>query len=442
MPADLIIEPAWERTDEGSAAERACFAELRIAVGQTTLSEGYDAFVNRLRAGPLVSAYHAAEWFAWNWWRLRWEPRTTRIDWPFAHQMATIGEGYLWPNVTVQSDGVRIVLIAKPSVRADSKPFRFICDRAAIIPAAAFEAGVDTFIAQVLDRLTTEQVGQTNLHALWRDLKAERDDPMVALRRRLEALIGAEPDAVSDSEQDLSSAANLNDLMAGVADWGVEPIAELAAHEGKQGHRIALSRLWEQATAVGQSAGPSDAVHLTDPSVLPRFGEVAAWRRGAAAAQALRKQERLGTAPIANRRLEEMAGARDGTVADRNTTGELPFSIETGTPSIVLRSKWREGRRFELARLLGDRLAGPSADPLRPATRAYTYRQKMQRSFAAELLSPFDKVEHMLGGDLSDERQEEVARYFKVSERTIRTLLVNHGLLDRDELDETFDLVA
>ena len=89
-----------------------------------------------------------------------------------------------------------------------------------------------------------------------------------------------------------------------------------------------------------------------------------------------------------------------------------------------------------LARLLGDQLLTDEADRLHPATRASTYRQKAQRSFAAEFLSPFNEIEHALGGDLSDEAQQEIAEHFQVSPLVVRTLLVNHGRLDREELDE------
>src|SRR5712692_6185826 len=110
-----------------------------------------------------------------------------------------------------------------------------------------------------------------------------------------------------------------------------------------------------------------------------------------------------------------------------------------GTSSrVVLRSKWQNGRRFDLARLLGDRVASPTGRFF-PATRAHTYRQKVQRSFAAELLSPFESVDDMLGGDFSVENREDVAEYFQVSEWTIRSLLVNHHRLEREDLEVDFD---
>ena len=73
------------------------------------------------------------------------------------------------------------------------------------------------------------------------------------------------------------------------------------------------------------------------------------------------------------------------------------------------------------------------SERLFPATRAYSYRQKMQRAFAAELLSPFASVAEMLRGDYSEESQNAVAEHFTVSPMTIRTQLVNHRCIDRED---------
>ena len=83
-----------------------------------------------------------------------------------------------------------------------------------------------------------------------------------------------------------------------------------------------------------------------------------------------------------------------------------------------------------MARLIGDRLfcenSFTHAEPLSPATRSYSYRQKAQRAFAAELLSPWDVVRVMLEDDSSPENQEQVGEHFSVSPLTISTLLVNN----------------
>jgi Zn-dependent peptidase ImmA (M78 family) len=158
----------------------------------------------------------------------------------------------------------------------------------------------------------------------------------------------------------------------------------------------------------------------------------------------LRGQQRLEGHLISDKQLAELAGVQVAALSDRRGAPGISFALDENhiRSRIVLRSKWHEGRRFELARLLGDRIAGPKGGKLFPATRAYTYRQKMQRSFAAEFLSPFDAVDVILQGDYSTENQQDVAQYFEVSPLTIRTLLVNHGRLEREELGEEFDAAA
>lgn len=79
MTLDIALDP--ERLAEGAAEERAAFGLFTIRAAHGSLTEGFDSFINSFRKGPLVSGYHAAEWFAWNWWRLRWESRSAAPDW-------------------------------------------------------------------------------------------------------------------------------------------------------------------------------------------------------------------------------------------------------------------------------------------------------------------------------------------------------------------------
>jgi hypothetical protein len=429
MPEELEISLAPEILDDGSPEERAVFGLFTIRSQHCSLTEGYDFFLNGYRQGPLVSVYHIAEWFAWNWWRLRWEPRSAAPDWSFAHQMNSIGEGYVWPNITIFSDGVRTALISSPSTRPDAKPFRYVGAPPLILPSTTFEAAVDVFMPRVIGRLRERAVFETNLDRVWSDVLAERKDPDIAVRRRLEALLGRDPDAVEDNV--------VEQLIADTGRLGKESLDEIAAEAARSTEILTADAFERIALECGHDARPRDIVRLGASFRFTKGSNVPAWQVGADAAKALREQEKLGATQISNAMLARMAGTREAIV-DRQRGGPSPVSFvldqNAQRARVVLRSRWTAGRRFDLARLIGDRLI-VTGGALHPATRAHTYRQKAQRSFAAELLSPFEAVEEMLANDYSIERQQEVAEYFNVSPMTIDTLLKNHGRMERDEWD-------
>lgn len=426
MPLSITTE--WERLASGPPEERACFAAIGILSGNISLTEADDSFVNRVRSSVHLSAYKLAEWFAWNWWRQRWEPRTPARDWSMAHHMTTIGGGYVWPNITVVSDGERIVFVAKPTEPRPEEPLRYIADIAAVFRAVEFEGAVSRFIEQVQGQLRAEEIETTNLDRVWADVCAERRDTEVAKRRRLEALLGFDPDE--------ADATLLERLVAEEAEIGEGAVRELAATSFGKGDVLTTDNLREIARTIGFEARPSDSIRLQGGTHLSPIGQVPAWQRGAEAAKALRAQEGLGASAISNRRLASMSGVATPNLRKRTDGSDLSFALDNtdNTGQVVLRSKWETGRRFELARLLGDRIAGGGTGRLFPATRTYTYRQKLQRSFAAELLCPFEAIDDMLRGDYSEERREECAEYFMVSPLTVRTLLVNYGRIDRDDL--------
>ena len=64
-----------------------------------------------------------------------------------------------------------------------------------------------------------------------------------------------------------------------------------------------------------------------------------------------------------------------------------------------------------------------------PATQSYTYRQKAQRAFAAEMLAPIDAVDDFLEDDRSEDRYNDAAEHFNVSQMVISSLLRNNHRL-------------
>jgi hypothetical protein len=433
----LEIDVEWEVSEQGVPEERACFAAVGILCNDIRLTEGTDGFVKRIRPAPYLSAYHLAEWLAWNWWRLRWEPKTSSpsTSWAFAHRMATVGHGYVWPNITIFSDGERIALVAKPTQDRNKDTFRYISDAASVVGALQFENAIDEFIEQVRGQLLAERLNETNLEKIWAELNEERRSTEATQRRKLEALLGFDPD---EANKEL-----LDRLVFESRDLGAEASNEIAANRREDGEIRTPHDLISIAEAKAPNARPTDAVRLRRDD-MPRRQDAAGWKRGASAAVSLRAQEGLGERPISNSKLAQMAGVQESVLMARVSDADVSFAFDetSAAGKILLRSKWEAGRRFELARIIGDKIMVANQGKFFPATASYTYRQKAQRSFAAELLCPFDAIDGMLAGDYSGEAQLDVADEFNVSEVTIRTSLMNHGRIEREGSDsmlgETF----
>lgn len=430
MPRDWSIEADWALLESGSPEERAGFAALNITAYGTCLTAGHDRLLRSIREAPFLSAYHLAEWMAWNWWRLRWEPRKSATEWELSHAMASVGNGYIWPNIHILSDGQDITLLSKSTPERESTPYRYLSDSVSFIPASEFESETDIFIEAVLRRLEDCRISKSNLTDIWRAILEERQDPALSRQRKLEALLGEDPGEMDET--------SLQKLLGEAVLSGQAALEEIAANRSPGQGAPDIGALIELARREGTKARPGDRIRLSsavDTQTKP------AWEVGTEAAQSARKHFRLDpSAAIPNRSLSGFYGAPESLLESAGTLPQLDLSLSLTEPRresrVLLRSRWGTGRRFELARLLGDHLVYATDDPMIPVTRSSTYRQKVQRAFAAEFLSPFEAVDEMLGRDYSMESQQDVAHHFDVSELTVRTMLANHNRISRGELDD------
>ena len=444
MSGELNILLSAETLDSGPPEEAAAFGMFAIAANDRLLTAGEDTETAELRHGPHISGYPVAEWLTWNWWRLRWEgespaDRAAARDWSFAHRMPAIGGGYAWPGVEIVSDGRRCFLRSEPTRDTGAVLFRYIgAAGREDVSAETFEAAIDSFLSEVADRLEGRGLRDTNLHRLLSDLGTERADPALARFRRLEARLGLDPDEIGADE--------IHRRLADADALGEEALGEVAADTASRGagpeRMMSAADFASAAARSGFDADWRDAAAPGDATELPRPGEAPAWRVGKGMARCIRDRAGLANGdPVSNARLAELAGTtEDAITRNRRCADGMAFALRGRGAGgrLALRSKGATGRRFELARLVGDRSfassTGLSAENLFPATRAYSYRQKAQRAFAAELLSPFDAVDDMLrDDDYSEDSQRRAARRFDVSEMTIQTALVNHGRLARYE---------
>ena len=412
----------FETLDTGAEEECATFGTFAVEINGQFLTAGF-GLDGELRLGPCVSGYHAAEWLLWNWWRLHCEPELAResTNWSLAHRLSLIGEGYAWPNVTIVSDGERVDFIARRS-KDPASPYRYLGATASeSVSVGELTAGVDAFARSVIDRLSDNGLRDTNLHALAKDLDEGRQDPDQTRFRRLEALLGFDPDEAAP--EDIARRLDDDGRM------GSSALEELAAHAaGVDAMPLAGDDVAMIARQHGFDGKTRDMVQVRGTGDNSVWGTCEAWQLGVAMAQALRKQEGLNGEPLANKRLADLAGTSARAIHDTDRVADAMSLLLRATGAnyrLALRSNWETGRRFDLARLLGDRLCADTDEPLLPATASRTYRQKVQRAFAVELLCPIDAIDDFLGPDLSEDNRRDAAAFFNVSPVAIDRQLEN-----------------
>lgn len=311
------------------------FGQLEIVVNGRLMTEGYDEHIQGYAAGPLVSGYHFAEWLVWNWWRLRWEPGPPAISrrWDTAHHTATIGEGYVWPNVVISSDGFRCAVVAEPSQEDRAVPYRYLgAVRMEVVAAGELEIAIDRFARQILDLIDGADLRTTNLRRLWDDLNAERNDPYLARFRRLEARLGFDPDEIDEG----TVVRHLDDA-EDLGDYAVDELAAHAAHLGM--NMVSASELRQVSMRHGFDASTDDAIQLSLSE--QDWTENPAWKIGEGAARAIRIQESIGfDEPISNSRLAHLAGTATRAIeniSERSDTLSFFIAEEGQRSRVVLR---------------------------------------------------------------------------------------------------------
>lgn len=412
-PFDISFE--WLDRDQGSAVDRATLAQIQIRVGDECATHVEDVLAKTVRPFLRASAHTLAVWLAANWWRLRWEPeaptREATTDWLLSHSMASAGEGYVWPNLLLISDGHSVSARAVPSRRTRFGPVHYLADFQSTVLAADFEDGVDRFVEAVIERIAHVTGTRSELAVLWREVGAERHDPEASAWRRLEAKLGFDPDAAPEEL--------IEHLLAARDDIGEAALEEIAADSKQETAQVLRDLVDAQPRAI--------PLRVPDtPPVSGRFSALPAWKAAVESARSAREAWGLGTEPLANTTLADVLGMTPGVLdATGPASGPMPvgFRADDGSLSVLLTRSSPANRRFALARLVGDSLATPD-DRLLPATRARTYRQKFQRAFAQEFLAPYVGLEAFFGSRaVTDEEVEDAARHFNVS-----PLVVGHAL--------------
>jgi len=412
----------------GAREEIATRGLLRITCDGRSLTRNDEEWSSSTADSVHVSMYPLALWLVWNWWRLIAEPspdaEVRSADWRASHELSAVGDGYLWPRLSVASDGETVQLTMRPTRLGQRQPVRYLASGDAFVSLAEFESAATNFVEIVIGRLDKLQIRDTDLEITWRELCAERANPQSTRHRRLEALLGCDPDEAS------SDALRAIDSLEPEA--GVGATAELAAAlVGTDIPEIVRRMSAASRNGVGCRA-PADVLRAPDLDACrsaARDSSIIPWERGSDAARRFRSARGLGLDPIDSDQLADLIGLDSQALRDKSDLTWLPAGIAIRDESglkVLLRSRNRRSRRFELARLIGDLVAVPDGEAWYPATDLKTARQKVQRAFATHLLCPVDGLRRYLGNDDSNDAKEAAADYFDVSDLMVDGQLKNN----------------
>jgi hypothetical protein len=343
-----------------------------------------------------------------------------------AHSFAAIGGGYVWPDVTMLSDGEQLTAQVRPTSGEKWESIRYLESWDCLLSVDKFETAIDSFVEIVLARLASCRINATELHSLWQELQAERLDPEIASVRKLEALAGFDASAAPDEL--------IDGLLAAAQEEGRSAIDEVVAgfgHHAPNVLRQTDDNLHHHGTRLNASnvrdlRRRQDAWRLAGPP----------WERAEIAARTAREIWSLNGKPVRNDELVGLVGADTSLITERSINVPMAAAKRSGidqeTWSVILKPRWEVGKRFELCRLIADGLIAPENELLLPATDAKTSRQKFQRAFAQEFLCPSDALLEQLGSSPpEDDEIERAAQYFEVSPLLIRLKLANLGILPR-----------
>src|SRR5665213_4076764 len=115
-------------------------------------------------------------------------------EWRLAHDLSSIGGGYVWPRLSIWGEDPRIGLISRSDPAGVVGPIRYLTDALCFIEAASFEVSVDEF----LDGVAKSGAGLTSdsqtLAGQIEVLRNERGDAEIADWRRMEARLGFDVD--------------------------------------------------------------------------------------------------------------------------------------------------------------------------------------------------------------------------------------------------------
>ena len=395
---------------------RHTMAALSIEADGAAVTSVLDRPSRAWRDHVVVPLFTVAEWLVGNWWHLFHEIESTgeqKSGFELRHNLAFADDGFILPSLTMIPVRERVRLRWRRH-RPEHARIEFVDEGEAIVEREELESQFRDLIEAVLERLRSAGIALDFLDRDWEAINLLDGEEQEFSRAA--ALLGVDPFDVSDSLADeivtFWEHADPTIRDEALAAASVDSLAQVGRW---------LSRAFEDLEGpVNGSGGWADV-----REALPRPSPAEPWRRGYDLARSVRHQ--LGSP---DGRFEFWS---TGSLAIRSHERISPSTriqglVAADTMACVLAPKGKSGKRFLMARALGDYL-GRTEPGAALLSALATDRQARSRAFAAELLAPSESLRRQLGGRLVEPEQvDELALEYDVSTEVIRRQIENHGL--------------
>ena len=394
-------------------------AELSIEAGNATVTAVLDRRNRSYRDHVIVPLYHVAEWLVTNWWHIWYEvadTREQRPDFEFRHNLAFAGDGFVLPNLHLVPESGRMHL-RWTRCKPRHARIEFVDESETIVEQPQLEQQLRTIVEAVLERIrgvSGDDSAVRTLEDAWDAVNGL--DPEEQEFSRSAALLGVDPHDVPDavaaaiiSFWDRVDLSIREDALASASEESLAAVSQW------------LNRTFE---VLANSESGSDWNPLRQTLSARTTG--APWTQGYELARCARSELGVGE--------ERFEFDVTGAFALRHSEQKPPSTrihglVAADAPTCVTAPRGESGKRFLLARALGDYLARtePRAGILSSLA---TDRQAQSRAFAAEFLAPAASLRAALGDAslVEPEQVDDLGRRFGVAGEVIRRQIENHIL--------------
>jgi hypothetical protein len=413
----MRLSAEWQDPGVSASAElKATFCLLAIDIGGKMVSRFFDERYGRVHDRIAMPAYPVAQGLARAWWSLL-AGRTGMI------RLRRFRDGFAVPDIRFEPDGHYVEITAAP-FEYSNPPVTFT--RGAHEQAAVddLERDMAEFIEAVVEKLSDYRLRKTWLQDRWSLIETSLEDEDERFFCESAGALGIDPYLSDESQAQAIEAA------AGYFDD--EALLEFLASQRGQQPRSALAWLQAAEAQLGDKAAlptiTEIAGHLKADAVTVELRPSQSWELGYRLAENCRRALELNPERVL-RDVADVAALFGGTgfqVAAGRVHGIRAEVVVNSAPKIIVADlPAPQSQTFAMMRAIGDFLAFRQ-EGRSPVTDTCSYRQRIGRAFAAEMLAPAEIILQMERDGLAP---DEIAAARNVSEVAITRHLENRRAL-------------